>query len=64
MKKTYTIILSKLVRDKMNIEKEISELLEYELTDNKKDRYQRLVGIRYYISDLIEFFEDIKNHLD
>lgn len=64
MKETYTIILSKLVRDKMNVEQEISELLEYELNDNKNDRYQRLLGKRYYISDLIEFFEDIKNHLD
>lgn len=64
MKETYDIILSKLAKDKMIIEEEISRLLDYELTDSKRDRYERLVGQKYYIMDLIEFFEDIKNHLD
>lgn len=70
MKETYNIILFKLIRDKMNVEQEISELLENDAFDTmsesqcKMDRYQRLLGKKYYIMDLIQFFEDIKNHLD
>lgn len=64
MKETYTIILAKLNRDKITTDRELGELVDDELNEYEKARYSRLIGQKYYIMDLIEFFEDIKNHLD
>lgn len=64
MKETYELIIKKLLRDKINYDKEINEIIDkVEENELYKTYYDRLKGARNYIDELIDFFEQVLSNI-
>lgn len=65
MKESYILIIEKLKRDKLNFDKQIGDIVDDEyMSEYEKARYSRVIGMKHYCEDLIEFFEEVLKQLD
>lgn len=65
MKESYEIILKKLEKDATSFEREIKDIIDkVDYNELYKMRYERLTGAKNYCKDLIEFFTEVKDHLN